>query len=204
MPSPAQVPMRRRGAPPRPNETEKKPPLPGHDECGARDRNSKCGAGDRNSNRKRQHMKSQLKDLCKKSAAASLLALLLFGPAAMGAKSKSGDSADVVAHITLAGNDSVVIAEREVGRKHYLFINQPSQRAVAVVDITNAKKPVIVKAVTYPDGAQSTGEIFGTNLLLVKAEKAKGPGEHAPSGVVAFGGPLEADTPQQFTGLTSF
>ena len=149
-------------------------------------------------------MKSQLKDLCKKSAAASLLALLLFGPAAMGAKSKSGDSADVVAHITLAGNDSVVIAEREVGRKHYLFINQPSQRAVAVVDITNAKKPVIVRAVTYPDGAQSTGEIFGTNLLLVKAEKAKGPGEHAPSGVVAFGGPLEADTPQQFTGLTSF
>ena len=149
-------------------------------------------------------MKSQLKDLCKKSAAASLLALLLFGPAAMGAKSKSGDSADVVAHITLAGNDSVVIAEREVGRKHYLFINQPSQRAVAVVDITNAKKPVIVKAVTYPDGAQSAGEIFGTNLLLVKPEKAKGPGEHALSAVVAFGGPHEAGNPQQFTGLTSF
>jgi hypothetical protein len=146
-------------------------------------------------------MKTQLKDLCKKSAAALSFALLLFGPAAMGAKSKSGTSADVVAHITLAGNDSVVIAEREAGRKRYLFINQPSQKAVAVVDITNAKKPVIVKTVTYPDGAQSAGEIFGTNLLLVKAE---GSGEYDPSGIVAFGGPREGDSSQQFTGLTSF
>jgi hypothetical protein len=149
-------------------------------------------------------MKTQVKDLCKKSAAASLLALLLFGPAAMGSKSKSGASADVVAHITLAGSDSVVIADREADRKHYLFINQPSQKAVTVVDITNAKKPVIVKTVTYADGAQSAGEIFGTNLLLLKAEKAGGPGAYDPSGVVAFGGPRDADTPQQFTGLTSF
>jgi hypothetical protein len=149
-------------------------------------------------------MKSQMKDVCKKGAAAFSLALLLFGPAAMGAKSKSGDSADVVAHITLAGNDSVVIAEREIGRKRYLFIHEPSQKSVAVVDISNAKKPVIVKTVAYPDGAQSAGEIFGTNLLLVKAEKADGPGEYAPSGMVVFGGPLEADNPQQFTGLTSF
>ncbi len=149
-------------------------------------------------------MKSQMNDLCKKSAAASLLALLLFGPAAMGSKSKSGASADVVAHISMAGSDAVVIADREVGRKHYLFINQPSQKAVAVVDVTNAKKPVIVKTVTYPDGAQSAGEIFGTNLLLIRSHKTEGRSERAPVEIVAFGGPEGSDASQRFAGLTSF
>ncbi len=149
-------------------------------------------------------MRAEFNGLKKRITAVSLLAILLFGPVAMGAKGRSSGSADVVAHISLAGNDGAVIAKRDVRYKHYLFINQPSQKAVAVVDITNAKKPRVIKTVPYPDGAQSAGEIFGTNLLLVKGEKTEGRGNSTPVGVIAFGGPEGADGSQQFSGLTSF
>jgi len=82
-----------------------------------------------------------------------------------------------------------------------VFISQPSQKAVIVLDVTNPKKPRVTKTVDYPGGAQSAGEIFGTNLLLVKSEKA---GESGPTGIVAFGAPEGVDGSQPFTGLTSF
>jgi hypothetical protein len=149
-------------------------------------------------------MKTEFRGPSKRSAAIWLLALMLFGPVAMGAKSRSSASADVVAHLSLTGSDAVVIAKREVDHKRYLFINQASQKMVAVVDVTNAKKPRVIKTVVYPDGAQTAGEIFGTNLLLVKGEKAEGRAEYAPNGIVAFGGPEGGESSQQFTGLKSF
>src|SRR5260370_41749727 len=93
------------------------------------------------------------------------------------------------------------MARRQVQSCDFVFISEPSQKAVIVLDVTNPKKPRVTKTVDYPGGAQSAGEIFGTNLLLVKGEKA---GESGPTGIVAFGGPQGVDGSQPFTGLTSF
>jgi len=129
------------------------------------------------------------------------LVAMLSGATGLSAKSQKTALDDVVAHLSLNGNDAAVIAQRQVQGHHYVFISQPSQKAVIVLDVTNPKKPRVTKNVDYPGGAQSAGEIFGTNLLLVKGEKA---GESGPTGIVAFGAPEGVDGSQPFTGLTSF
>ena len=129
------------------------------------------------------------------------LVAMLSGATGLFAKSQKKPLDDVVAHLSLNGNDAAVIAQRQVQGHHYVFISQPSQKAVIVLDVTNPKKPRVTKNVDYPGGAQSAGEVFGTNLLLVKGEKA---GESGPTGIVAFGAPEGVDGSQPFTGLTSF
>jgi len=97
----------------------------------------------------------------------------------------------------------VLLAERSSGGKQYLFLDQPSLRTVTVIDISNAKKPRVVKSVAYPDGAQSAGEIFGTNLILVRGDKSNR-GDSTPAEVIAFGGPDGPDASEEFSGVTSF
>ncbi len=149
-------------------------------------------------------MKVNFSRLLKGAKTILFLVAMLSGATGLSAKSKKTPLDDVVAHLSLNGNDAVAIAQREVQGKHYVFINQPSKKAVIVLDVTNPKKPKVTKTVEYPGGAQSVGEVFGTNLLLVKGEKAEGRGEYGPTGIVAFGGPEGVDGSQPFTGLTSF
>ena len=146
-------------------------------------------------------MKTNFSRLLKRAKTILFLVAMLSGATGLFAKSQKKPLDDVVAHLSLNGNDAAVIAQRQVQSHHYVFISQPSQKAVIVLDVTNPKKPRVTKTVDYPGGAQSAGEIFGTNLLLVKGEKAGGSG---PTGIVAFGGPEGVDGSQPFTGLTSF
>jgi hypothetical protein len=146
-------------------------------------------------------MKTNFSRLLKRAKTILFLVAMLSGATGLFAKSQKTALDDVVAHLSLNGNDAAAIAQREVQGKQYLFISQPSQRAVIVLDVTNPKKPRVTKTVEYPGGTQSVGEIFGTNLLLVKGEKA---GESGPTGIVAFGAPEGVDGSQPFTGLTSF
>ncbi len=149
-------------------------------------------------------MKTNFSRLLKRAKTILFLVAMLSGATGLSAKSRKTPLDDVVAHLSLNGNDAAAIAQREVQGKQYLFISQPSQRAVIVLDVTNPKKPRVTKTVEVPGGAQSVGEVFGTNLLLVKGEKAEGRGEYGPTGIVAFGGPEGVDGSQPFTGLTSF
>ncbi|HEX9222587.1 MAG TPA: hypothetical protein VF860_04595 [Candidatus Acidoferrales bacterium] len=146
-------------------------------------------------------MKTNFSGLLKRAKTILFLVAMLSGATGLSAKSQKTALDDVVAHLSLNGNDAAVIAQRQVQGHHYVFISQPSQKAVIVLDVTNPKKPRVTKNVDYPGGAQSAGEIFGTNLLLVKGEKA---GESGPTGIVAFGAPEGVDGSQPFTGLTSF
>jgi hypothetical protein len=146
-------------------------------------------------------MKTNFSRLLNRAKTILFLVAMLSGATGLFAKSQKTALDDVVAHLSLNGNDAAAIAQREVQGKQYLFISQPSQRAVIVLDVTNPKKPRVTKTVEYPGGTQSVGEIFGTNLLLVKGEKA---GESGPTGIVAFGAPEGVDGSQPFTGLTSF
>src|SRR5947209_2674495 len=123
-------------------------------------------------------MKMNFSGLLKRAQTILFLAAMLSGATGLSAKSPKTALDDVVAHLSLNGNDAAVIAQRQVQGHHYVFINQPSQKAVIVFDVTNPKKPRVTKTVAYPDGAQSVGEVFGTNLLLVKGEKAEGQGEY--------------------------
>jgi hypothetical protein len=149
-------------------------------------------------------MKMNFSRLLMRAKTILFLVAMLSGATGLFAKSQKKPLDDVVAHLSLNGNDAAVIAQRQVQGNHYVFISQPSQKAVIVLDVSNPKKPRITKTVEYPGGAQSVGEIFGTNLLLVKSEKAEGRGEYGPTGIVAFGGPQGVDGSQPFTGLTSF
>ncbi len=149
-------------------------------------------------------MKTNFSRLLKRAKTILFLVAMLSGATGLSAKSRKTPLDDVVAHLSLNGNDAAAIAQREVQGKQYLFISQPSQKAVIVLDVTNPKKPRVTKTVEVPGGAQSVGEVFGTNLLLVKGEKAEGRGEYGPTGIVAFGGPEGVDGSQPFTGLTSF
>ncbi len=146
-------------------------------------------------------MKTNFSRLLMRAQTILFLVAMLSGATGLSAKSQKTALDDVVAHLSLNGNDAAVIAQRQVQGNHYVFISQPSQKAVIVLDVTNPKKPRVTKTVDYPGGAQSAGEIFGTNLLLVKGEKA---GESGPTGIVAFGAPEGVDGSQPFTGLTSF
>ncbi len=146
-------------------------------------------------------MKTNFSRLLMRAQTILFLVAMLSGATGLSAKSQKTALDDVVAHLSLNGNDAAVIAQRQVQGHHYVFISQPSQKAVIVLDVTNPKKPRVTKNVDYPGGAQSAGEIFGTNLLLVKGEKA---GEYGPTGIVAFGAPEGVDGSQPFTGLTSF
>jgi len=146
-------------------------------------------------------MKTNFSRLLKRAKTILFLVAMLSGATGLSAKSRKTALDDVVAHLSLNGNDAAVISQREVQGKQYLFISQPSQKAVIVLDVTNPKKPRVTKTVEVPGGAQSVGEVFGTNLLLVKGEKA---GESGPTGIVAFGAPEGVDGSQPFTGLTSF
>ena len=146
-------------------------------------------------------MKTNFSGLLKRAKTILFLVAMLSGATGLSAKSQKTALDDVVAHLSLNGNDAAVIAQRQVQGHHYVFISQPSQKAVIVLDVTNPRKPRVTKNVDYPGGAQSAGEIFGTNLLLVKGEKA---GESGPTGIVAFGAPEGVDGSQPFTGLTSF
>jgi hypothetical protein len=146
-------------------------------------------------------MKTNFSRLLNRAKTILFLVAMLSGATGLFAKSQKKPLDDVVAHLSLNGNDAAVIAQRQVQGHHYVFISQPSQKAVIVLDVTNPKKPRITKTVEYPGGAQSAGEVFGTNLLLVKGEKA---GESGPTGIVAFGAPEGVDGSQPFAGLTSF
>lgn len=149
-------------------------------------------------------MKTNFSRLLKRAKTILFLVAMLSGATGLSAKSRKTALDDVVAHLSLNGNDAAAITQRQVEGKQYLYISQPSQKAVIVLDVTNPKKPRVTKTVEVPGGAQSVGEVFGTNLLLVKSEKAEGRGESGPTGIVAFGGPQGVDGSQPFTGLTSF
>jgi len=149
-------------------------------------------------------MKINFSRLLKRAQTILFLVAMLSGATGLFAKSRKTPLDDVVAHLSLNGNDAAVIAQRQVQGNHYVFISQPSQKAVIVLDVTNPRKPRVTKTVEVPGGAQSVGEVFGTNLILVKGEKAEGRGEYGPTGIVAFGGPEGVDGSQPFTGLTSF
>ena len=81
-----------------------------------------------------------------------LLALVGFDSAAAYAKGSAnpdGGITDVVAHLSLTGNDAVGIFKRETQGRRYPLLQRSSLKTVLLVDITNPKKAVIKAEVPY-------------------------------------------------------
>ena len=136
-----------------------------------------------------------------------LLALLGFDSAAAYAKGSAnpdGGITDVVAHLSLTGNDVVGIFKRETQGRRYLLLQRSSPKTMLLVDITNPKKGC----------GQRRGPIFGGRVgrqLAVSGIESfvghKRPcgrkPETTPSSIIVLSVPNKSIA-KEFSGLTSF
>src|SRR5260370_42704425 len=113
-------------------------------------------------------MKINCSRLLKRAQTILVLVAMRSGATGLFAKSQKTPLNDVVAHLSLNGNDAAVIAQRQVQGNHYVFISQPSQKAVIVLDVTNPRMPRVTKTVEVPARAPTAGVALGNRCLLVK------------------------------------
>jgi hypothetical protein len=136
-----------------------------------------------------------------------LLALLGFDSAAAYAKGSAnpdGGITDVVAHLSLTGNDVVGIFKRETQGRRYLLLQRSSPKTMLLVDITNPKKAVVKGEVPYSGGASGGSlQLAGSNLLLVTKDHAGRKPETTPSSIIVLSVPNKSIA-KEFSGLTSF
>src|SRR5207245_11698229 len=107
-------------------------------------------------------MKTNFSGLLKRAKTILFLVAMLSGATALFAKSQKTALDDVVVHLSLNGNDAAVIAQRQVQSHHYVFINQPSQKAVNVLDVNNTNKTKFTKTVDDPGGETSYSKAYAT------------------------------------------
>ena len=123
------------------------------------------------------------------------IALAPMVEAKAGSKKSEAQPTDVIAHIELSGGPTTQILLVKKGSKRFLLLGLSSSAKVAVVDITDSSKPLILDTTGLVSGkpADELQLLSGTLSVFDKSE--------AGSKVAASVEPAEI---QRFPGVTSF
>jgi len=158
-------------------------------------------------------MKIVSKSIVQKRASVMLAVLTLFVAISATANVKNraikpaAQPATVIAHLALSGASVRQLVLQEHGGKQYLYIDQASKEGFAIVDVTQANQPNIIKREAWPDEA-STGKlqmVSGGVALAETTDSAKA--EAASRGVTLkvldLSDPANPRTVLSFSGVTS-
>ncbi len=127
----------------------------------------------------------------------------------------SHTDAKVIAHLALSGASPRQMFLQQAGRKQYLYLQQPAQEALTVVDVTKPTKPKIVSHVLGENlTLVSSGLAIAekpNNSAAVDASRTTGGAEGARGGgsvsesvrVLDVSDPAHPRTVQTFRGVTS-
>lgn len=127
----------------------------------------------------------------------------------------SHTDAKVIAHLALSGASPRQMFLQQAGRKQYLYLQQPAQEALTVVDVTKPTKPKIVSHVLGENlTLVSSGLAIAekpNNSAAVDASRTTGGAEGARGGgsvsesvrVLDVSDPAHPRTVQTFSGVTS-
>jgi hypothetical protein len=123
-------------------------------------------------------------------------------------------NAKVISHVALSGASPQQMFLQQVGRKEYLYLQQPSQQGFTVVDVSKPSKPKVVSHVPQgnltmvssglaiaekPDPATA-----GASRASGNAEGTRGGGSMPhPVRVLDVSDPAHPRTIQSFSGVTS-
>ena len=121
--------------------------------------------------------------------------------------------AKVIAHLPLSGGIRRMFLQQE-GKRQFLYVQQPSQQGVTVIDITKPERPKVVNQVPLENLTMvSSGlAIFetpensatvGASLATGNAEGAHGSGVLESVRVLDVSDPAHPRTVQNFDGVTS-
>jgi hypothetical protein len=126
--------------------------------------------------------------------------------------------ASVIAHLPLSGGAQQLFLQQE-GRSQYLYVRQPSQRGVTVIDITKPERPKVISQVTLenltmvgsglaifetPENSATVRTSLGTSLGTGNAEDPRGNGAVLKSvRVLDVSDPAHPRAVQNFDGVTS-
>jgi hypothetical protein len=124
--------------------------------------------------------------------------------------------AKVIARVPLAGGAPQQMFLQQEGRKHYLYVQQPSQQGFTVIDVTKPTKPKMVNRVpqenlTMVGSGLAISETpensanLGNSHVAGNAEGTRGGGRTAPESVrvLDVSDPAHPRTVQTFDGVTS-
>jgi hypothetical protein len=132
-----------------------------------------------NEDGKERKMKGMSKSIIQNRASGvlALLALLVAISPSAGAKPKpvkpAAEPAAVIAHLALPGAPASQLVLQERGNKQYLYIEQASKEGFAIVDVTKASEPNVIRREAWPNAA-SSGRLqpVGYGLALAEASDA--------------------------------
>jgi hypothetical protein len=126
--------------------------------------------------------------------------------------------ATVIAHLPLSGGAQQLFLQQE-GRSQYLYVRQPSQRGVTVIDITKPERPKVVSQLPLenltmvgsglaifetPENSATVRTSLGTSPATGNAEDARGNGAVLESvRVLDVSDPAHPRAVQNFDGVTS-
>jgi hypothetical protein len=110
--------------------------------------------------------------------------------------------ATVIAHLPLSGGAQQLFLQQE-GRSQYLYVRQPSQRGVTVIDITKPERPKVVSQLPL-ENLTIVRTSLGTSLATGNAEDARGNGAVLESvRILDVSDPAHPRAVQNFDGVTS-
>jgi len=127
----------------------------------------------------------------------------------------SHTDAKVIAHLALSGASPRQMFLQQAGRKQYLYLQQPAQEGLTVVDVTKPTKPKIVSHVVGEDltlvssglaiaEKPANSAAMGNSRAVEGAEGARGGGSIPESvRVLDVSDPAHPRTVQTFSGVTS-
>jgi hypothetical protein len=126
--------------------------------------------------------------------------------------------ARVIAHLPLSGGAQQLFLQQE-GQSQYLYVRQPSQRGVTVIDITKPERPKVVSQLPLdnltmvgsglaifetPESSATVRTSLGTPLATGNAEDARGNGAVLESvRVLDVSDPAHPRAVQNFDGVAS-
>jgi hypothetical protein len=126
--------------------------------------------------------------------------------------------ATVIAHLPLSGGAQQLFLQQE-GRSQYLYVRQPSQRGVTVIDITKPERPKVVSQLPLenltmvgsglaifetPENSATVRTSLGIPIATGNAEDARGNGAVLESvRVLDVSDPAHPRAVQNFEGVTS-
>ena len=158
-------------------------------------------------------MKIISKSIVKMPASAMLAGLAVFAAVSASANMKhradkpAVQPATVIAHVALSGASVSQLVLQEHGGKQYLYIEQASKAGFAIVDVTQANQPNIIKREAWPDEA-STGKLQMVEGGIALAEttdsaKAETVSRGVTLKVLDLSDPTNPRTVLSFSGVTS-
>ena len=142
----------------------------------------------------------------------SLLATLTVASPAIDARNKTPNAAapdakdeiQVVGHISLTDGPVLRFFTTQHYSSYYLYAERSSGRGVALIDVTNSSRPVVLGDVAYGAGvADNLAVVVGTAALVTTEPPAVGPAAPATIRVMDFSDPRNVKVAREFTGVTA-